>query len=97
MLAEYRAVLLRPRIRARHGLSEADIDLILTDLVQHAIVLAPAPARQRAPDAKDQMLWDLLAARPGLALVTGDARLLAASDAPGVVLTPVRFIEAIVI
>ncbi|MCZ8321797.1 MAG: PIN domain-containing protein, partial [Novosphingobium sp.] len=41
LLAEYRAVLARPPIRARHGLDDEGIDLLLTELVRHAIVLEP--------------------------------------------------------
>ncbi|MBK6746184.1 putative toxin-antitoxin system toxin component, PIN family [Ottowia sp.] len=92
LLAEYRAVLLRPRISARHRLAEADIDLILTDLAQHAIVVEAAPGARQAPDPKDQMLWDLLAACPGSTLVTGDALLLAANDAPGPIRTPAQWV-----
>lgn len=42
LLAEYRAVLVRPKLRKLHGLSEAEVDIILTDMARHAIVLAPA-------------------------------------------------------
>ena len=78
LLAEYRAVLVRPRLCKLHGLSEAEVDVILTDMVRHAIVLAPASAEAnpKAPDAGDQFLWDLLATRADLVLVTGDKLLL---------------------
>ena len=54
------------------------------------IITAP-PSPQPAPDPKDQMLWDLLAAHSDLVLITGDARLLEASDAPGPVWTPAQW------
>jgi uncharacterized protein len=78
LLAEYRAVLARPRLQKLHGLSEAEIDVILTDLVRHAIVLAPVSteAATLAPDSGDQFLWNLLATRADLVLVTGDKLLL---------------------
>ena len=44
LLAEYRAVLLRPRLKKLHGLPVADIESLLTDLAQHAIVLTPGAA-----------------------------------------------------
>lgn len=74
LLGEYRAVLLRPHLVRLHGLSEAEVDTLLTDLVRHAIVLNPLgePSSPRAPDAGDQFLWDLLASRSDLVLVTGD-------------------------
>ena len=77
-LAEYRAVLVRPNLRKLHGLTIAEVEAILTDLAQHAIVLAPVPtpAAPPAPDPGDQLLCRLLAARADLRLVTGDKLLL---------------------
>lgn len=79
LVAEYRAVLLRPKLCKLHGLSEAEVDAVLTDLVRHAIVLASETTQSvtsLAPDPGDQLLWDLLALRPDLVLVTGDKLLL---------------------
>jgi predicted nucleic acid-binding protein len=94
LLAEYRAALLRPRIRQRHRLTESDVDLLLTDLAENAIVATAAPSGFRAPDAKDQFLWDLLAARASFVLVTGDLRLARAGDPPGRVVSPAEFAGA---
>ena len=78
LLAEYRAVLVRPRLCKLHGLSEAEIDTVLVDIARHAIVLAPAktPSTPIAPDPGDQFLWDLLATRADVVLVTGDKLLI---------------------
>lgn len=78
LLAEYHLVLVRPKLRQLHGLSEAEIDIILTDIARHAIVLAPlrTAATPMASDPGDQFLWDLLADRADLVLVTGDKLLL---------------------
>lgn len=79
LLGEYRAVLLRPAMRKLHGLSVDEVEQVLVDLAQHAIVLQPvqaSPTRAAAPDPHDQFLWDLLAARPDLVLISGDKRLL---------------------
>ena len=79
LLAEYRAVLVRPKLRKLHGLSEEEVDAILTDIARHAIVLAPASGSgmaPSAPDPGDQFLWNLLATRADLVLVTGDQLLL---------------------
>lgn len=74
LLAEYRAVLLRPKLVKRHGLSEPEVDVILTDMARHAIVLAVnhSSSGPISPDPGDQFLWDLLANRSDLVLVTGD-------------------------
>ena len=75
LLAEYRTVLLRPAIRKLHALTVAEVETILTDIAQNAIVLGPV-ASPPAPDPGNQLLWDLLGADPRLLLVTGDKPLL---------------------
>ena len=91
LLAEYRAVLVRPVLRKLHGLTVAEVEAILTDLAQHAIVLAPRAAPP-APDPGDQMLWELLAARADLVLVTGDKLLLRDASMQGRVISPQAFV-----
>jgi putative PIN family toxin of toxin-antitoxin system len=91
LLAEYRTVLVRPGLRKLHGLTVADVEAILTDLAQHAIVLVPVVAPP-APDPGDQLLWELLAARADLLLVTGDKLLLRDSGMRGRVITPQVFV-----
>ncbi|HWH81510.1 MAG TPA: PIN domain-containing protein [Burkholderiaceae bacterium] len=93
LLAEYRAVLVRPVLRRLHGLTVAEVEAVLTDLVQHAIILAPAAAPP-APDPGDQLLWELLAARADLVLVTGDKRLLRDAGMRGRVIPPSVFVAA---
>jgi predicted nucleic acid-binding protein len=76
---EYRAVLTRRALLARHRHGEADVDALLQALAQRARWIEPtADAAQpvaRAPERGDQMLWDLLASEPTLRLVTEDAAL----------------------
>ena len=91
LLAEYRTVLMRPRLRKLHGLAVAEVDAILTDMAQHAIVLAPIAAPP-APDPGDQLLWELLAAKADLLLVTGDKLLLKAPGMRGRVISPREFL-----
>ena len=94
LLAEYHAVLMRPKLTKLHGLSVADIDTILADMVRHAIVLNPVQnaAASLAPDAGDQFLWDLLATRADLLLVSGDKLLLQDAAMRPRVITPQAFI-----
>jgi putative PIN family toxin of toxin-antitoxin system len=96
LLAEYHAVLVRPVLRKLHGLTVAEVETLLTDLAQHAIVLVPdsEAAASRAPDPGDQFLWCLLAARPDLLLVTGDKLLLQDAGMRGRVMSPTAFVAA---
>ena len=90
LLAEYHAVLERPSLRKLHGLTVAEVDSLLTDLVHHAIVLAPV-AGPPAPEPGDQLLWNLLAAKTDLQLVTGDKLLLRDAAMRGRVISPREF------
>jgi putative PIN family toxin of toxin-antitoxin system len=85
LLAEYRAVLARPRLAQRHGLSEAELDELLATITANAVwrvppaAFAPATAETplpAAPDDGDAHLWALLACEPAAWLVTGDQLLL---------------------
>ncbi|MBB1076358.1 putative toxin-antitoxin system toxin component, PIN family [Rhodoferax sp. 4810] len=93
LLAEYRAVLVRPHLIKMHGLSADELDTILLELARHAIVLTPAQsdATPKAPDPGDQFLWDLLSSRNDLFLVTGDKLLLQDDVMQNRVLTPQMF------
>ena len=91
LLAEYRTVLVQPGLRKLHGLKVAQVEAILTDLAQHAIVLAPVAAAP-APDPGDQLLRDLLAARADLLLITGDKLLLRDAGMRGRVVSPQAFV-----
>ena len=90
LIAEYHDVLMRPRLRRLHGLTAVEVEVILTRIVRHAIVLAPA-AGPAAPDPGDQLLWDLLAARTDLVLVTCDKLLLGDSRMRGRIVSPQAF------
>ena len=96
LLAEYRAVLVRPGVRRLHGLSVPEVETVLTDLAHHAIVLAPATPESAAvaPDSGDQLLWDLLASRSDLVLITGDKLLLRHRATRGRVISPREFVDS---
>lgn len=93
LLAEYRAVLTRAKLTRLHGLAVAEVETLLVELARHAVVIEPAAAAIRAPDRGDQLLWDLLAARAELVLVTGDKRLIDAASMRGRVATPADFMQ----
>ena len=92
LLAEYRAVLVRPGLRKLHGLTVAEVETLLIDIAQHAIVLAPVAAPP-APDPGDQLLWELLSARADLLLVTGDKALQRDAGMQARVVSPQSFVE----
>ena len=94
LLAEYRTVLVRPGLRKLHGLTVAEVETLLTDIAQHAIVLAPVAAPP-APDPGDQLLWELLAVRADLLLVTGDKALQRNAGMQARVLSPKSFVEGL--
>jgi putative PIN family toxin of toxin-antitoxin system len=102
LLAEHREVLLRPRIRDRHGLGEEEVDRILESLAANAIVRESERAPElenagvAAPSKNDQHLWDLLAAEPGSILVTGDRALLASPPGPDRVVSPSDLVDAVI-
>ncbi|MGB6334087.1 MAG: putative toxin-antitoxin system toxin component, PIN family [Thermoanaerobaculia bacterium] len=95
LLAEYRQVLLRPKIRTHHGLTEDEIDRLLTELITNAIVREPEPSSHQAPEPGDQHLWDLLATEAGTVLVTGDRRLLQGPPPNILVQPPASFMTEI--
>ncbi|MFZ9286232.1 MAG: putative toxin-antitoxin system toxin component, PIN family [Burkholderiaceae bacterium] len=90
LLAEYRSVLLRPRLLATHRLTEAEIDELLATITANALWREPAaPPPQPAPDAGDAHLWALMASEPAAELITGD-QLLLQRPYPGRVITSPR-------
>jgi len=77
LLREYRDVLLRPKLMKFHGLTEREIERILTEIVGNAIWREPPPDRKHtSPDPRDAHLWALLASEPKAILVTGDRMLM---------------------
>ena len=93
LLAEYREVLLRPKLRRRHLQADESVDAFVAQITAGAIHIETQPG-PKAPDPGDQMLWDLLASRDDLQLVTGDRLLLKNSRMRGRVLTPEAFAVA---
>ena len=92
LLAEYRAVLLRPRIRKLHGWSFDAVDIFLEEIVATAVWHEPCLIYQ-APDPDDDHLWSLIHALPGSLLVTGDQLLLRQASLALPIMTPRDFID----
>ncbi len=92
LLAEYRLVLLRPRLAQLHGLTSAEVDRLLEELVANAVWREPTH-QTAAPDPGDKHLWSLLLMQPGAVLVTGDKLLIERAPAEGEVMLPRSFID----
>jgi uncharacterized protein len=93
LLAEYRNVLLRPRLRNRHCLGAEEIDRILREIAANGILIENPP-KPKARDSRtgDEHLWALLDAAPEALLVTGDRALQTPADEPKRVLSPREFL-----
>lgn len=88
LLAEYRTVLLRSKIRERLGWDENEMDRLLEAVSRNAVVADLSGRDEMAPDPGDHHLWQLLAARPEAGLITGDSLLLQKAPPGAWVLTP---------
>jgi putative PIN family toxin of toxin-antitoxin system len=94
LLDEYRDVLLRPKLSRLHGLTEQEVDVLLTDLAANAVWREPELVAA-APDPGDSHLWALLESHTGSILLTGD-RLLIDNPPPGAsVISPRTYVERV--
>ncbi len=93
LIAEYHRVLRYPKVARLHGLSDAGIDDLLTELVVPAVVVEPVRRSFAVPDPDDTFLFELLAALSDGVLVTGDRLLLEEGPDWARVIEPARFIQ----
>lgn len=93
LLAEYRDVLLRPKIQKLHGLGNAEVDVVLATVAANGITREPSAAAGKADLAGDEHLWALLATQEGALLVTGDQALFNRAHGSTRVLSPREFSE----
>jgi len=92
LLAEYRTVLLRPKLTSLHCLSEAALDRLLFELTANAMWREPKPTSP-APDRGDDHLWSLLDVHAGSILVTGDHLLLENPPTRSSAISPKTYVE----
>ena len=104
LLREYRLVLLRPSIVQRHGLSEAEVDNVLVEIIVNATMrepktldagAGPAGADEHSVLVGDAHVAALLRSMPGCVLVTGDRRLADAVRPCCEVVTPAVFVATL--
>lgn len=93
VIAEYRTVLLRPKIMKLHGRSEDDVDDLLTQVVANGMVRVPTTPGSAAPDPKDAHLFALAETQPGAVVVTGDQALIHEPPAGARVMSPRAFLD----
>ena len=92
LLAEYRAVLLRPRISKIHRLAVDEVDVLLTEIAGNAVWKEPdVRSNSRAPDTGDDHIWELLDLEPPATLITGDRLLLENPPVVRTLITPARY------
>ncbi len=92
LLQEYRMVLMRPKLLKLHGLTENEVDQLLSEITANAIWREPTISQQ-APDAGDDHLWSLLLQTDDTILVTGDQLLLNRPPTNKSVVTPATCLE----
>ena len=92
LLAEYRTVLLRQKIKKLHGLTEEEIDIIATEITATGMVRDPPTVRIKGLDPGDQHVWDLVNFHPNTTLVTSDHALRKIALKHFSVLTPQEFV-----
>ncbi|WP_447970653.1 putative toxin-antitoxin system toxin component, PIN family [Nitrospira sp. M1] len=92
LLTEYRHVLLRPKMKKLHHLTEDEIDGILTAISVNGQVRYPPRSPNHGPDPGDQHIWDLMDSYPDAVLVTGDMALQKFKNTKGIVLSPKEFV-----
>ncbi|GJL64618.1 MAG: hypothetical protein NPIRA04_32720 [Nitrospirales bacterium] len=93
LLTEYRQVLLRPKMKKLHQLTEDEVDNILTAISVNGQVRDPPLSPNPGPDPGDQHIWDLMDAYPDAVLVTGDVALQEFRNTKSIVLSPKVFVS----
>ncbi len=93
LIAEYREVLLRPKIRSHHRLSEAEIDVLLAEIAANGVVVELERPEKGRRKGSDEHVWALVAADASAVLVTGDQRLLDAPMGDVTAMSPRAFVE----
>ncbi|MEI6355377.1 MAG: putative toxin-antitoxin system toxin component, PIN family [Methylococcus sp.] len=92
LLAEYRAVLLRPRISKIHRLAVDEVEVLLTEIAGNAVWREPdLESKLWAPDPGDDHLWHLLDLEPPAILITGDRLLLTNPPVGRSLITPAGY------
>ena len=93
LLAEYRDVLLRPKIRRRHRLAQREVDVLLTEIAVNGVTLDVESPADRRDGEEDDHLRRMLSAEPSALLVTGDLKLMNRLGKSVKVLTPREFAD----
>ena len=93
LMHEYRTVLLRPKIKKLHGLTEQEVDQILTIITTNGMIREPLAAPARKANPGDQHIWNLVEHSVGTVLITGGMPLKRSRPLHNIVLSPQEFVE----
>ena len=89
---EYSSVLRRPAIVRQHGLTNPEVDLLLTNLTENATWHDPV-IKNMAPGLGDNHIWALLESQPRAQLITGDKLLIDNPPVGAIVISPRNVME----
>jgi len=92
LLQEYFEVLSRPKLIKLHGLSDKEIEQILSEVTANAIWLE-VDDEFVAPDPGDSHLWNLLMKHKDYTLVTGDQLLIEQAPLNRSVISPATYVK----
>ena len=93
LLREFEGVLERPWIKARSGLSEAELAGLITKLRDETVLVAPQTNLSALQDEADNRVLEAALAGQADYIVTGDRALLDLSEFEGVLIaSPARFV-----
>ena len=81
LLAEYREVLLRPKLAKLHGLTSEEVDVLMAEVAANGTHREPI-TQPPSPDPNDVYLLALLDCEPRAILGAGDDRLRLALNSP---------------
>ena len=84
-----------PRSAGVTAFTDAEVEVVLTELALNGTLHDPGPAAKAPPDAGDRHVWALLEDAPAAVLVTGDDALRRRAPEPTRVLSPRLFLVSL--
>ncbi len=97
LLLEYRRALLYHRVASRHGMNETEVNDIVEDIRQHALMVEPIETITLiTDDPSDNKILECAVAGEADYIVSGDRHLLSIGEFRGIqILSPAMFLEVL--